>query len=777
MTPLFRKRRRAQQSRNQLPAAGTMPSANASGTRAIAIAAPGGFFGIAQTGDNARAVALPPEALRPPAEVGAPPGLDNLPYHGVFVGRTAELDRLDMALAVPGEVVVQAVHGLGGIGKSSLAAHWAATRARTQGCAPIRWITADNASTVQQGLADLATALQPALAQALPVEELAELALQWLATHTGWLLILDNVNDPKDIAPLLARATSGRFLITSRLAAAWHTAATVIRLDVLEEAEALALLTRIATAAVGPRDLDGAAELCTQLGHLPLAVEQAAAYLAQSPLLTPRGYLALLAQYPADMYKAGGAGVTDTERTIARIWRLTLDRIHQTLPLATDLLRTLAWYAPDHIPATFLSDAADPPVVTSALGLLTAYSMASADPSTGTLAVHRLVQALARTFDPNDPHRTPDLIEQARNDATAHLRDALPATWQDPGTWSTWRALLPHIDALTDRSSPETDTADTALILNEAGLFLNLQGSTGRAITHFERGLAAGVRILGEDHPQTLTVRNNLARAYEFSGDVARAVPLLEQTLRDRARIHGEDDPLTLSSRNNLAMAYQSAGDLSRAIPLYEQTLRDRVRIHGQNHPDTLIARNNLAFAYRSAGDLARAIPLHEHNLDDAVRILGKDHLHTLVLQNNLAGGYEALGDLARAIPLYERTLRDRVRVLGEDHPHTLATRNALADSYGAAGDLGRAVPLYERTLRDRVRVLGEDHPHTLATRNDLAGAYRSAGDLGRAIALYEQTLAAVVRVLGEDHPLTQSVRHARDSALAKRAVDGPKRM
>src|SRR5262249_13902982 len=154
---------------------------------------------------------------------------------------------------------------------------------------------------VQQGLADLAGALQPALTGALPIEALAEWAQQWLAGHTGWLLILDNVNDPADIAPLLARThPQGRFLITSRLATVWHNI-PVGRLAGLAPADAPALLTRITTAA-GPRDLDGATELCAELGHLPLAVEQAAAYLAQSPLPTPRAYLAMLNQYPAAMY-------------------------------------------------------------------------------------------------------------------------------------------------------------------------------------------------------------------------------------------------------------------------------------------------------------------------------------------------------------------------------------------------------------------------------------------------------------------------------------------
>ncbi|RNL72465.1 tetratricopeptide repeat protein [Streptomyces sp. I6] len=659
----------------------------ASGTRSVAIDTGGGaLLGSVLTGDSATAIQLPPEAFVPPAHVPAPPGVDNLPARpALFVGRARELERLDAALASQGQAVVQAVHGLGGIGKSALAAHWAATR--PHGHTPIRWITADSPAAVQQGLADLATALQPALARALTAEELAERAAQWLATHTGWLIVLDNVNDPADIAALTARARGGRFLITSRLATAWTHATTVVRLDILTPAESLALFTRITTAQHPGRDLDGATELCEELGHLPLAIEQAAAYLAQNPLTTPRAYLHFLARHPADMYRHGAA-TTPTEHTIARTWNITLDRITTLQPHAADLLRTLAWYAPDHIPTT-LTGPADPPTRDAALGLLAAYSMITPDAPTGTVAVHRLVQALTRTPDPDDPHRTPELVDQARQQATTNLHTAFPDTWSTPATWPTWRTLLPHIDALADHTTPDTDTPTTAHVLNRTGLFLDDQGQPAHAIRHLQRALTDRTRVLGEDHPDTLSSRNNLAGAYDSVGDLGRAIELYERTLTDMVRVLGEDHPVTLSSRNNLAVAYRVAGDVGRAVPLFEQTLTGTVRVLGEDHPDTLISRNNLAYAYKSVGDLGRAIELYERTLTDMVRVLGEDHPSTLTSRNNLAGAYQAAGDLGRAIELYERTLTDMVRVLGEDHPSTLTSRNNLAAAYQAAGMWG----------------------------------------------------------------------------------------
>jgi hypothetical protein len=256
--------------------------------------------------------------------------------------------------------------------------------------------TAATPTDIDDGLADLAVALQPALTGKLPLEALREGAVQWLAAHSGWLVILDNVTDPADVKPLLARAPAGRYLITSRRATGWHDTAVPIRLDVLDPAEAIDLLTAILTQD-RPREVDGAAELCAELGYLPLAIEQAGAYLAQAGA-TPRGYLDLLARYPAAMYQAAAEG-GDADSTIARIWHVTLDRLADD-PLPGKVLRILAWYAPEAIPRTLLDGLADPPALLHAVGRLAAYSMLTAD--IDTLAMHRLVQAVTRTPHPGD---------------------------------------------------------------------------------------------------------------------------------------------------------------------------------------------------------------------------------------------------------------------------------------------------------------------------------------------------------------------------------------
>jgi tetratricopeptide (TPR) repeat protein len=685
----------------QLPGAPGPPArAEAAGERSVAIA--GDNYGIALTGDNAQVVALPAEVFRPPAEVDAPRGLTNLPMRPhLFVGRNLELDRLDAALAAPGQVVVQAVHGLGGIGKSTLAARWSATRAR--GYAAVRWINAESEASIQKGLADLATALQPPLAGTVREEVLAERALQWLATHDGWLLILDNVNDPADIAALLARSENGRFLITSRLAGPWRHATTVIRLDILNEAESLELLTRIITAA-GVQDLDGAAELCAELGDLPLAIEQAAAYLVQSQLTTPspRAYLDLLAQYPADLYRDGAVGVPG-ERTIARIWRLTLERIAAAQPIAADLLRTLAWYAPDHIPVAVLADFARPPDLNRAVGLLIAYSMITPEPASGTLSIHRLVQAVARTPDPDDPNRAAADIARAQEQATILLLDSFPNIRK-----ADFGALFTNAP---DASCDTEAFADLMLRMASTG-YLGIAG-VARAQDAYER-------ILGPDHAKVMNCKrfdpDDDGMRWEAEKSLANSLARYKRS-KGIKRKHAEF--VVLDQRLRLAEAYCTDGDAKRAIPIYEAALAQYHRV-ARKSSETVECCCSLADAYVVAGDLDRAITLYEDTLSEHQKGAGVDHPVILAIRHGLARAYRQKGDLDRSIALYETTLASSMRKLGPDAHRTLFLQLGLADTYRAAGKFAQTISLYETIIEWLEKNL-RNHPYLQAYRSKLS--------------------------------------------------------
>ncbi|MFF2847055.1 tetratricopeptide repeat protein [Streptomyces sp. NPDC058001] len=709
--------------------------------------AAGGDIGSAVAQHIENAVVLPPDAYRPVTEVPAPERLCNVPRADLFVGREGELDALDAAFASPGDVVIQAVHGLGGIGKSALAARWAGHRCARN---PRWWITADSESAVDSGLAALALALQPALT-GLPESFLVERALQWLTAHDDWLIVLDNVDRPEHVRRLLDRTGTGRFLITTRRATGWHGTATPLRLDVLERDEAVDLFTRIVTHGRPSTSVSllEVALLCAELGFLPLAVEQAAAFCAETGT-GPREYRGMLAEAPGEVLADTTEG-GDTDRTIARVWRITLDRLPEGSRI---LLRVLAWFAPDAIPRSLFEVLVPARELAKSVGPLFAYNMVT-DNGDGTLSVHRLVQALARTPDADDPYRRSEDIEAARHTATFLLSSAYPATPHALWAWPLCRALTPHVVDLAKHSRPDDDRSQAAELLYHAGQFLAAQGAPKEALHHLHRAHDYCVRALGEDHPNTLAARKNLAHAYQQAGQLDRALRSHKDLVKDLTRVRGKDHRQVLSARTGLGIAHLTAGELDRAMTLLDAVVSDCARLLDEDDPHTLVARMNLASVYVRAGDLDRAIPAHERIVTDCARVLGEDDFNTLAARNNLANAYQEAGHVDRAVRLYEALVRDGTRIAAEDDPWNLSARNNLAAACQATGDLDRAVTLFEDILKDRDRILSEDHPDLLLSRGNLALAYEAAGDPGRAVSLLDDLVHDYVRLLGKDHPHT----------------------
>ncbi|NJP96643.1 tetratricopeptide repeat protein [Nonomuraea sp. FMUSA5-5] len=727
---------------------------NAQGKRSIAAEV---LSGTAITGDihgGLQIHALPLEFIRPPQEVPAPTGLNNVPLRvNPFIGRKVALDSLDKTVAHSEGAVVHVVHGLGGVGKSTVAAHWAASRASRYSV--VWWITADTQGALSMGLAGLAAALQPGIDQAMPQAALAERAIQWLSSHHNWLLVLDDVTDPVHVQPLLARATSGHCVITSRRATGWHHIGTPARLDVMGQTEAVEMFTRILQHN-DQRSADGVVDVCEELGYLPLGVEQAAAFCAETGT-SPREYLEMLSGYPAETFRAAPEG-REEERTIARVWHLSLNALADD-PLPGRLLRILSWYAPETIPRTLLTGIAKPPILAKAIGRLAAHSMIAIGDSAANITLHRLVQAVGRTPDLLDPHRGAEAIEEARHDAISVLYQALPDNPQDSRNWARWHVLMPHVEAIATYSSPEADSVTLCDMLSQAGGFLNIHGRAVNAVKYLERAVNGHKRLLGDDNRSTLASRSNLVYSYHVLNGPARARPLAQRNLDDAERILGKEHPDTLTLLHNVAYMHMAEGDLEHATQLFKRALMGRERVLGPDHDDTLITKTNLARAYRDAGDHGRAVSLSEQILNDATRVFGKDHYRTMVSEANLGHAYEAAGDYARAILINRRALADSERVLGVDHPETLTARNNLATSYLGIGNLKRGLILLERTLADRERVLGADHPETLITKSNCAVGYLRIGKIKKARLLLIDTLKDCERVLGKKHPLTRSVR------------------
>ncbi|SNY33459.1 tetratricopeptide repeat protein [Paractinoplanes atraurantiacus] len=657
--------------------------------------------------------------LPPPQSAGPGVVVHNLPRQSaVFLGRDLRVLADQLGGDDVGVVVGQAgaVHGLGGIGKSELVNHYA--REYLSRYSLVWWITADNIENLNLGLAALTRRLHPVATLA----DAQAWALGWLQANTGWLLVLDNVEDVNDIADLLGVVgTNGQILVTTRRdlgAARWATLGlTPFRLGVLSRPASIDLLTRLTGRA---EDREGADRLAEDLGDLPLALEQAAAYVSQHARMSFDDYRTLLSSQFARVASASGFGGKD-DRAVSLVWTLTMSTITGKSPLAGQMMDVLAWLAPDDLPDEVLAPLADDPAdIDDALALLASYSMLNQ--VDGMVSVHRLVQAVTRQSQEK-------AAEAAQLHATELLARALP---NDPINnvrgWPRWSTLLPHIDALIAGLSSEHQNQLILRVGDRAATYRQLQGQTKAAIDQFELVLAHRLRIAGDEHRTTMVSRANRASAYREAGRLEEAIREFESVLAQSRRLRGQEHLDTLICRSNLASTYQAAGRLREAIPEFESALADSRRLLGEEHPDTLTLWNNLAGAYRTAGRLEEAIREFESVLTESRRLLGEEHPTTLIARINLAGTHHAAGRLEEAIRGLESVLADSRQWMGEDHPNTLSARNNLASAYQAAGRLEEAIREFESVLADRRRLLGEDHPSTLISRDNLAYAYKLAG-------------------------------------------------
>ncbi|MFK0183104.1 NB-ARC domain-containing protein [Streptomyces rubiginosohelvolus] len=363
------------------------------------------------------ALTVPAEAFLSPSSIDASPGLANLPDEPrTFVGRDDELLAISRGFAEG--AMMQALSGLGGVGKTTLAAQW--TVQNITQYHPVWWIDGSSAESITAGLAHLGGQLQDLVAKLFTEAALCERAKQWLATHSGWLLVLDNVNNPDDVRFLKAIARNrGRVLITTRLATGWHDVATAVPVRVLTQAAAVDLFTQIYTES-GQRETGGIVELCAELGYLALAIQQAAAYCVLENGMTAPQYLAKMAEVPDVMHQAPYEGLL-MERTMAGVWEPSLDRLADT-PFAGDLLRILAWFPSaeygfpnTRIPRKAVDTLVEPPQLVRALGRLAAHSLIGLDQK--YIHVHRVVQAVVRTPRESSVHRSQEQVDAARTRA------------------------------------------------------------------------------------------------------------------------------------------------------------------------------------------------------------------------------------------------------------------------------------------------------------------------------------------------------------------------
>jgi hypothetical protein len=717
-----------------------------------------------------------------------------IPREAAAFQQRDETEQLRAAVADGGTAVLcQVLRGTGGVGKTQLAAHYARSTMQAGELDVLLWVSASRRSAVIAAYAQAAEellALEPG-----DSERSAQEFLGWTEPQPPgrepacrWLVVLDDVADPADMSGLWpARNPHGRTVVTTRRRDV-AVPGSRIDLGVFTPQQATAYLTEFLTEHGRhdhPHEINA---LAHDLGYLPLALSQAAAYIVDAdipidclecthtPCPSYRRRLADRTTRLARILPEPSTLPDDQTTTVAATWSLSIERADALRPagLARPALQFAAMLDANGIPQNVLTSqpardyltrhhtAATPEPehdeVTAqdtwdALRALHRLNLIDHDPDTPQQAVriHQLTQRATR-----------DTLAPPQHDETARAAaDALLAAWPEIERDTDLAQILrANATALTTCAGTALYHPGAHTVLGRAGNSLGDSGQVTAARDHYRLLVENTTQYLGPDHPDTLIARNDLAYWRGEAGDAAGAVRAFDELLADHVRVLGPDHPETLIVRNNLALWRGEAGDAAGAVRAFAELLPDRVRVLGPDHPSALRTRHNLAQWQAEAGDAAGAAAALTELLADRVRILGPDHPDTLATRNNLAFIRGQAGDAAGAATALTELLADQLRILGPDHPHTLATRQNIATWRGEAGDAAGAAAALAELLADRVRVLGPDHPHTLGTRENIATWRGEAGDAAGAATALAELLADRVRVLGPDHPHTLATRH-----------------
>ncbi|MCB2231722.1 tetratricopeptide repeat protein [bacterium] len=759
----------------------------------------------------------------------------NLPAHNPrFVGRETEMERLHRAAGLGQYGILTAVQGVGGLGKTALAIQYAYAYADFYpggrwmiGCAgrddlagAIRSLDVDlGVQFTDDEKTDDTRAARRILANMRERAEkgAAERAAEPNPPSARALIILDNVDAPDMLRPPQIDLVSGQnwlhVIATTRLdpgETGWDTDRhTHVPVDELPDDDALRLIESHQPDGrfQSETERDAAREIVGLLGGFTLAVEVVAVHLGERHgRLRCADLLTRLRRDGVD------AIAKETRRSVNHVERLMSVTLAPTLELLSEpeleVLTTASLCPPDSVVLPWLRA-----VVAERYPELGRDAEPGYDDPWSSLVNHLIGLRLLQVIDWADDTITPRIcrmhrvvlsaVRQRAQEEMTERRDSLLRVALDRAgflkrEWLEWtnRWEIEPLAQFAEHLS-EVDSEDACRINRLAALCLDKIGLHRAAVPILRMVLESREQSLGSDHPDTLSIVNDLAAQLEKSGDYTSAEPLLRRALAARERLFGPyhrdtlttvnnlafllqikcdfpsaellyrralagreqslgiDDPDTLTSLNNLGTLLVSKGDLISAEPLLCQALNGRERTLGPEHPETLVVANNLAALFRRRGDLESAEALYRRAFEGSERALGSDHPMTLSKASNLALLLERKGDHKAAASLRQLALKASERVLGPDHPDTLTCVNCLADSLKNEGDVESALTLSWRVLRGRERVLGPDHPHTLDSASAVALLLQRKGSYDQSEDLNRRALEGRERVLGRDHPDT----------------------
>ncbi|MDT0541937.1 MULTISPECIES: FxSxx-COOH system tetratricopeptide repeat protein [Streptomyces] len=717
------------------------------------------------------------------------------PRNLVFTGREELLERLERDLGDgPTAVLPHALHGMGGVGKSQLALEYVYRHASRYDV--VWWIPAERPTQIAQALVELAQRLRlPVTSEAITAVPAVLEALRTGNPYGNWLLVFDNAESPESVQEFFPSSPeggpSGSILVTSRNPQ-WNTLAHPLEVDVFERSESIQLLQR-RNPDLPEEEADQLAEV---LGDLPLAVEQASAWRAETGMPAAE-YLRLFEEKRAELMSVSPP--TQYEQTVATAWNVSLDHLASKNPAALQLLQICAYFASEPVARSLFSGAAVEPIapdldraLTDPLRLgraireINRYSLAKIDHRNNSIQMHRLVQAVLIA------RMTEEQRERMRQGAHMLLAANAPRDPRDPEHWGRFADLYPHVvvskavesdsrnarqmiinlaqylyfwgdhEAARDFGQQAYDVwkdkygegdQHTLLLCRDLWFVLWRMGRYQEAAALSER-MRAEVRGLGPDaEEELLSILGQVAADRRARGDFRGSLEIAEEVYERAVRAYGDEDPLTLIHSHNLAVALRTSGQFLRAREVDQETYRRTMLLYGEEAYDSLLSEMGLAVDRREAGEYALSARMFEELVDKFRRVFGEMNPNTLRTVGRLAVSRRKAGDHPGALELSRPVRKALTERYGVRSPDSLIASLNLSVDLRQAGVLDEAMRLGQSTRERYEEVFGEDHPDTAAADVDLAITLRLLNEVDTARALNESALRRAREALGDTHP------------------------
>ncbi len=585
--------------------------------------------------------------------------------NSLFTGRQEILHELQETLHFRN---VAALSGLGGMGKTQTAAHYA--RQHRYEYRAILWCLADTVTELNLGLAVIGRKL--GLPEVKEQEIMVAAVKDWLQEHSHWLLILDNADKIKLVGDLAALAGKDRHVVVTTRTQSTEPFAQAVRVNEMSWIDGVNFLLRKAldkprakSGEIGNysfADRDTAGKLVELLGALPLALDQAGAYVREMSCDLAR-YLKLYRKRGYELLRERGVLVNELDHPdpITVTWLLSLEKVKQANPKAIELLNLCAFLHPDGIPEEVFGDW-DALELDRALRIVLQFSFVWRDSDKKLLRMHRLVQEIVR-------HELGEEQKSWAEKAMLAVNSIFPNP-EDVSKWPTCERLLSCALTCAELIEEwELESEETGSLLNQIGYYLDDKADYETAKLLYERSLSIREKVYGKEHHDVANSLNNLAELYRTQGDYKAAKPLYERSLSIVKKVYGKEHPLVATCLNNQALLYKTQGDYKAAKPLYERALAIDEKILGKEHTDVAIDLNNLAELYRTKSNYKAAKPLYERSLAICEKVYGKEHPDVAKSLNNLAVLYDNQREYEKAKQLYERAIKIVNKFFEPDHP------------------------------------------------------------------------------------------------------------